>query len=70
MSLADLARVRVPRAVVWGSNDTVDSVNSGKTTASALRVRLVLVPHTGHLSMLANPEATAAAIEREAAVAG
>jgi pimeloyl-ACP methyl ester carboxylesterase len=68
VSLAGLARVRVPRAVVWGANDSVDSVASGKTTASALHVRLVLVPHAGHLSMLANPEATAAAIAREAAL--
>jgi pimeloyl-ACP methyl ester carboxylesterase len=70
VSLADLARVRVPRAVVWGTKDDVDSVGSGKTTAAALHVRLVLVPHAGHLSMLANPSATAAAIEREAVLAG
>jgi pimeloyl-ACP methyl ester carboxylesterase len=65
VSLADLARVRVPRAVVWGADDNVDSVSSGRTTASALHVPLILVPHAGHLSMLANPQATAAAIERE-----
>lgn len=65
VSLADLARVRVPRAVVWGANDNVDSITSGRTTASALHVRLVVVPHAGHLSMLANPKGTAAAIERE-----
>ena len=65
VSLADIARVRVPRAVVWGADDNVDSVSSGRTTASALHVPLILVPHAGHLSMLANPKATAAAIERE-----
>ncbi len=69
VSLAELARVRVPRAVVWGANDNVDSVGSGKATASALHVRLIVVPRAGHLSMLANPSATAAAIEREAVLA-
>jgi pimeloyl-ACP methyl ester carboxylesterase len=65
VSLADLARLRVPRAVVWGANDTVDSLSSGRTTASALHVHLVIVPHAGHLSMLANPRGAAAAIEAE-----
>jgi pimeloyl-ACP methyl ester carboxylesterase len=65
VSLSDLARLRVPRAVVWGANDTVDSLSSGRTTASALHVHLVTVPHAGHLSMLANPKSTAAAIEAE-----
>jgi pimeloyl-ACP methyl ester carboxylesterase len=67
--LAGLARVRVPRAVVWGANDTVDSLGSGRTTAAALHVHLVIVPHAGHLSMLANPKGTAAAIEAEDAQA-
>ena len=65
VSFADLAHLRVPRAVVWGSDDNVDSVSSGRTTASALHVPLILVAHAGHLSMLANPKATAAAIEDE-----
>jgi pimeloyl-ACP methyl ester carboxylesterase len=66
VSLADLGRLRVPRAVVWGAYDTVDSLDSGKATASALGVRLVIIPRAGHLSMLANPRGTAAAIERAA----
>jgi pimeloyl-ACP methyl ester carboxylesterase len=65
VSLADLAHLTVPRAVVWGAYDTVDSLSSGRATASALHVQVVLVPHAGHLSMLANPRATASAIERE-----
>jgi pimeloyl-ACP methyl ester carboxylesterase len=32
--------------------------------ARALRVRIVIVPNAGHLSMLANPHGVAAAIER------
>jgi pimeloyl-ACP methyl ester carboxylesterase len=68
--LSDLARLDVPRAVVWGAHDTVDSLASGRTTARVLRVPVVLIPNAGHLSMLANPRATAAAIERESVSAG
>jgi len=50
-----LAKVGVPRAVIWGADDTVDSVGSGRASAAALGVPLELVPGAGHLSMLANP---------------
>jgi pimeloyl-ACP methyl ester carboxylesterase len=68
VSMADLGRLRVPRAVVWGADDNVDSLSSGRRTASALHVRLIVVPRAGHLSMLANPPATAAAIESASSV--
>ena len=61
--LADLRRVRVPRVVVWGAEDHVDDVSAGRASARALGARFVLVPRAGHLSMLANPRAVAAAIE-------
>ena len=64
LSLESLHELRVPRAVVWGAHDDVDSLASGRETARALRVRIVLVPNAGHLSMLANPRGVAAAIER------
>ena len=66
LTLAQLARLAglVPRAVIWGANDTVDSVASGRTTAAALRTPLRLVADAGHLSMLAQPRATAARILR------
>ena len=64
MSLESLRRLRVPRAVVWGAHDSVDSLASGRETARALGVPIVLVPNAGHLSMLANPRGVAAAIER------
>ncbi len=67
LSLAQLGRLRrlgVPRAVVWGAEDDVDTLSAGRRTAAALGVELVLVPHAGHLSMLADPAATAATIER------
>lgn len=63
--LAALRRVRVPRAVVWGAHDNVDSLGSGRATAHVLHVPVVIIPHAGHLSMLANPNATALAIQRE-----
>lgn len=55
LSLAGLRRITVPRAVVWGANDNVDSVASGRASAAALGVPLQVVPGAGHLSMLAQP---------------
>jgi pimeloyl-ACP methyl ester carboxylesterase len=69
VTVAELERVRVPRAVVWGVDDTVDSVSAGRETARRLRTPFVLVPHAGHLSMLGNPRAVASAIERVSVVA-
>jgi pimeloyl-ACP methyl ester carboxylesterase len=59
LSLDQLARLRTPRAVIWGVNDTVDSLASGRATAAALRTRLQLIPRAGHRSMLAEPRALA-----------
>ncbi len=59
LTLAELGRLRVPRAVLWGAADTVDSIASGRASAAALRTRLVTIPGAGHLSMLARPAATA-----------
>jgi len=66
VSLDQLSQVRVPRAVVWGSEDSVDSVASGRATAAALGVPLELVPGAGHLSMLAEPARVARRILRAA----
>lgn len=59
VSLADLGRVRVPRVVVWGAHDSVDSVAAGRKSAAALHARFELVPGAGHLSMLAAPRTVA-----------
>jgi pimeloyl-ACP methyl ester carboxylesterase len=59
LTLTQLAHLRVPHAVLWGANDTVDSLGSGRTTAAALHTRLQTIPQAGHLSMLAQPHATA-----------
>ena len=61
--LDELKAVRGPRIVVWGADDTVDSVSAGRHTAAALHARFVLVPAAGHLSMLSNPVAVATAID-------
>jgi pimeloyl-ACP methyl ester carboxylesterase len=64
LSLTQLARLPVPRAVIWGANDTVDSVSSGRTTATTLHTRLETIPRAGHLSMLAQPRTTASLMLR------
>jgi pimeloyl-ACP methyl ester carboxylesterase len=61
---ADLEHVRTRRIVIWGAEDSVDSVTAGRKTASILRARFVLIPNAGHLSMLGNPHAVFSAIER------
>ena len=59
LALGQLRQLRVPRAVIWGAHDTVDSLSSGRTTARALGTRPEAIPGAGHLSMLARPQATA-----------
>jgi len=59
LTLGRLAHLRVPRAVLWGAADTVDSLGSGRTTAAALHAKLEIIGGAGHLSMLARPRSTA-----------
>lgn len=66
VSTATLARVRVPARVVWGSEDTVDSVSAGRHTAAIMHAPFVEIPRAGHLSMLARPALVARAVERVA----
>jgi pimeloyl-ACP methyl ester carboxylesterase len=64
-TLADLRRVHGVRVLVaWGAKDTNDSVSAGRTTAAALRAPFVVLPRSGHLSMLVDPRGVARAIER------
>ena len=70
VSTTALEAVRVPRVVVWGAHDTVDSVSAGRRAAALLHSRFVLVPDAGHLSMLAAPRAVARAIDEFAARTG
>jgi pimeloyl-ACP methyl ester carboxylesterase len=64
VSKAELRRVRVPSLVVWGADDSVDSVSAGRTTARLMHTEFVVIPRAGHLSMLAAPQRVAAAIVR------
>jgi pimeloyl-ACP methyl ester carboxylesterase len=59
-----LVRLRPRRTVIWGADDTVDAVQSGRATAKALGVPLEVVPGAGHLSMLSKPGRVAALILR------
>jgi pimeloyl-ACP methyl ester carboxylesterase len=64
VSTTDLQQVHTRRLVVWGAEDTVDSVSAGRKTAALLHARFILVPNAGHLSMLGAPAAVAGAISR------
>jgi pimeloyl-ACP methyl ester carboxylesterase len=59
LTLAELTRLHIPRAVIWGADDNVDSIDSGRATAKALHTHLQAIPNAGHLSMLARPRAVA-----------
>jgi pimeloyl-ACP methyl ester carboxylesterase len=65
--LPQLRNVRVPSLVLWGAEDTVDSVPAGRKSAQALRAHFHLLADAGHLSMLAAPEAVARQIDSFAA---
>ena len=59
LTLRQLARLGIQRAVIWGVEDNVDSLASGRSTAAVLHTRLQTVPQAGHLTMLAAPRETA-----------
>ena len=61
--LRQLRTVRVPALVLWGAQDTVDSIPAGRKSAQALRARFHLLPGAGHLSMLAAPNAIAREVD-------
>jgi pimeloyl-ACP methyl ester carboxylesterase len=66
LKLSDLGRIRTPATVVWGARDDVDGVDAGRRSAAALHAPFLLIPGTGHLSMLVAPGPVAAAIGRAA----
>lgn len=57
-----LQQAHIDATVAFGANDSVDSPAAGRQTARDLRSPFVLIPRAGHLSMLGNPRAVAAAI--------
>jgi pimeloyl-ACP methyl ester carboxylesterase len=64
LRLEDLRRLRTPSLVVWGADDSFDSVAAGRASARALRAPFVLIPRAGHLSMVVAPAAVARSVER------
>ena len=61
--LPQLRTVHTPALVLWGAEDTVDSVSAGRRSAQALRAPFRVIPGAGHLSMLGAPNAIAAEID-------
>lgn len=61
--VAPLRGVHTPALVLWGADDTVDSVSAGRESARALRAPFRVIAGAGHLSMLAAPGAISGAID-------
>jgi pimeloyl-ACP methyl ester carboxylesterase len=61
-SLAELRRLQVRALVLWGGDDGVDPISSGRRAAAALGARVVVLPGAGHLSMLEQPQQFAGAV--------
>jgi pimeloyl-ACP methyl ester carboxylesterase len=59
---AELRRLKVDALVVWGADDQVDGIKSGRATAHDLHAQFVEIPEAGHLSMLERPGLVASAI--------
>ena len=65
--LADLARLRVPKAVVFGADDDVFSRSSPYETATRIGAPPpVIIPGARHLSLISHPVQVALAITRAA----
>lgn len=58
----ELRQVHVPAVVIWGANDSVDSLSAGRRSARDLHAAFVVVPRAGHLSMDSAASTVAAAI--------
>jgi pimeloyl-ACP methyl ester carboxylesterase len=66
-TLRELPATNARALVIWGADDTVDSLASGRASARALDAPFVVIPHAPHLSMLVQPAKIATAITRFAA---
>jgi pimeloyl-ACP methyl ester carboxylesterase len=70
-SLEDLARLPMPKAVVYGAEDPEYAPGSAQQTAARICAPApTLIPGGRHLTMISSPGAVAAAIERLAVRAG
>jgi pimeloyl-ACP methyl ester carboxylesterase len=63
LSTSQLAQVKTPAFVIWGSKDDVDPVASGKATATLLHAQFRELEGSGHLSMLVDPQGFAKDVE-------
>lgn len=62
---ADLARLRMPTALIWAEHDGLFTAATGRAMAAAIpRARLEIIPGCGHASHLECPRALTAAIQR------
>lgn len=62
-SVADLADVDLPTLVVWGEEDALsDRTEQERMVNAVTDARLVVVPESGHLANVEDPEAVSAAI--------
>lgn len=60
---AAAGRVQAPALVIWGTEDRLVSVGKAPRTAAALpRGRLLVLPRTGHVAQLEQPETVARAV--------
>jgi pimeloyl-ACP methyl ester carboxylesterase len=64
LSTSQLAQVRVPAYVLWGSQDDIDPVTSGQASAALMHAPFHELPGAGHLSMLEDPQAFARDVEQ------
>jgi pimeloyl-ACP methyl ester carboxylesterase len=62
--LRDLPSTNARALVIWGADDTVDSLAAGRTSARALDAPVVVIPQAPHLSMLVAPGKIATVITR------
>jgi pimeloyl-ACP methyl ester carboxylesterase len=69
--IADLAALRMPKAVVFGADDTVFAASAPYDTAKRIGAPPpTVIPGARHLSFISNPKQVAAAITRLPAPAG
>jgi pimeloyl-ACP methyl ester carboxylesterase len=62
---ADLARLRMPTAVIWAEHDALFTVATARAMAAALpRAHLEIIPGCGHAIHMESPGALVAALQR------
>lgn len=65
---AQIRSITVPRGIIWGTEDASSGGSLAGAKANLGNPPTVLIEHAGHLSMIADPPAFAAAVEKLAAL--